>query len=847
MPNPESLITKHFALTGGVDARSHDAARTDKFAKDALNVEVATNDTIVDRPGTRVIANSAGGGGLKRVSFLAEDLTRTEDLLTIDDELWRLTSGSITITYSGAETDVYATLQPELDGSDYVFMFRLVAGSTTALEQSLGTGVNEASPYLISDLVTDIDALADFACVGTGDTSIPAGCLPNVADSIGAGLVISFNSWEQVYCPTSTPFADFQATLDTDNFIQASILEHANRVLIATGHTELFKYDAVSCYRAGMPAATTYAAVIAAGGALVQPETYDCFITYEQVDAQGNVVEGDASNVVSVTSSLGNQQITHTIPCIQPSSGFLTSCAMANNGGTETGTTLTVDNGAGGDHTLQVGQTAFFRDNGGTLHEREITARTSTSITIAGAAVTIANNEPISANLRINLWRNRSGGNLPYLVRTFANNSLAASISYTDNVADGSLLEDYVAPIEGHALPPANLKYLAVFQNLVIGLRGNEIVDYSDLDGPEYWNLNYEILSKTNDPTTGVGATKEMLCVFKDTEIHALQGDLGSSNYRQEVLADAIGCAAHASIALMDDALWFYSATHGVQRIIGSGRPEDMSFRVFPIFTQEPVIESDAFVHKRAVALAVPRLQQIWFFLPVESSFLPTSSSRVFMADTRSQFDYDRDYDEDGRLVAQFPKISWFPWSGINLAGGATIYDNEPVWIPHNYGDVVLATEYHLMTRHKGTESGHFADQAQPYSSLYDLGYIDLNQPLVLKKWLRARFFSFHPRSAQGFTITAKTSTEYQDDLTQSEKSIVFGEDSSASGFGNGPFGLVPFGGAGNSVKDFMFKPVMARTFRMYWERTVWLSQQAVSGVGIELVPAFRQKIKVVP
>lgn len=841
-PLPESALIENFSEFGGADYRSNDKTRKPRFAKDSHNVEYLKNNSITCRKGSKGRASSQGGGGTRTYVQTDSSGTTTEEVITIDEELYRLVEGSFTITYSGASTDPSFALIPVLDGSTYEFQASCYEGTTETLNVSLGTGIDEASPVTVGDLVTAINALADFACVATGTTTGPAAFIGNIAGSaIGSGLTVSFEYWEQVYCPTSTPFDTFWADVNTDAFENATLFNHNNLLFIASHHHELYKYDGNSCYRAGMPAATTLAVSAVAGAG--PTGTFYWFITYEQVDAVGNIVEGDQSNEVTV--ALVAQAGRVVMPTIQTSSEFLTSCAYANNGGTETGTTLTVDN-----NTLQVGQTAFFRDNGGTLQERLITARTATSITIEGAAVTIANNAVISANLRINLWRNVNGGSDKYLVRTFANDSVAASITYDDITSDASLAANavYETPIVGHGLPPANMKYITAYQNSLILADHSNDAWYSDPDGPEYFNDYFTIRSKSNERVRGVGSNKELLAVFKSNEAHVVIGDLPAARYRNELLADAIGCDSHHSIVDVDGSLWFYSGKFGMRRIVSVGLPEDVSYRILPVITSPTGDSASELVHKRAVSVYLPLLQLILFYVPTEtahgSEIVPNVNSKVFAADVREQFDEDVDYDEQGRAMKRVPRVRWWVWGELNMAGGATVYDDKLVWTERRYGENVAGVEYSLCGRLEGNESYDYCDHARPIDWQYEAGWMDLGKSDLLKKFIKFILYSFPEGVAPYFSITSETELDYFNGDAHSRKEIVFGEAGSTGGWGNWSWDTIPWGEGVSPKKRFPLLPTRAFVVKLKLYANVFLQQPVISGWTLEAVPVYKMKAK---
>lgn len=844
-----AILKDYFQDFNGVDYRTIDAADEGaEFAREVLNAEPLTNGSPFLRRGSKGRAPSAGGGGMKSYVRQASG-TRTEESICIGSNLHREKTGTVTITYSGAGTSAVATLLPTLTSGVYSFVFTLTVDDVVAYTLDLGTGIEEAAPVTVATLVAGIDALPDFACVGVGTQTGPAAFLPNTAESVGAGLVISFRYWEQIYSPTSNPFSTFAATFTSSEFELAALFNHANRFWIATGVNELYKYDGVQVFRAGMPRGTTFAGSVVAGGAIPigTDTTRRYMITYEQIDALGWDVEGDNSNLVELTFSGGNQTGRMVMPTIQPTTGFLTSYAYAANAGTETDTTIDVDDGAGGAHTLQVGQTAFFRDNAGAIQEKLITARTNSTITFVGA-VTIANNAVISANLRINLWREKGGGSEFYLVREFANDPSVASITYDDGNDDTALSILYDPPVVGHGLPPANLKYLTAYQNNLIGANAGDNIYFSDPDGPEYWNVNLTLRTKSNEAVRSVAANRDILLVQKYNESIVIQGDLPDANYRQESLIDAIGTDSYHSVLNIEETLWFYSRTHGVRRVVSSGQTGDVSYRVLPAFTAKAPTSDTTIIHKRVVAVNFERLQLALFFFPTETTqggtSLPNENSFVLAADYRQQFDEYIEYDQEGRVKARFPRIRWWKWMGLNFGGGADIYGDDLIWQQRGYNEPATAMEYPLMSRLENGDEFDFTDNAQPIEFEYDGSWYCPNGREQLKKWIKAVIYSYAERGAESFAITCELQVGWINDIPNSQKVLDFGVAAgSGAGYGYGPWGDFPWGDSGTQRALFTFHPIISSAAKLRFSRTAWCERPGISGWAIQYVPAYMPKI----
>lgn len=840
----QAVLPENFYEYAGVDYRSNDATRRPNFARDTTNVEYLADNSLGARAGCKIIAPSQGGGGIAEYIKRDEKGIASSETLCIADRLYRYKKSTLTVTYSGLAVDPSLVIEPRENAGVYYFAFVLQDTGIERLVFDLGNGLDDATPPTIGQLITAINALSGYSASATGTTTVAAASLPITNVSLSAAVALQFGEWQEVYCPVSTPFATFWSKSGTDTFKLADFQNIGNRLFIATGETSLFKYDGVSAYKAGMPSAgfdTQYAAAISgAVGAGSLTGTFTWAITYSQHDSARNIIEGDRSNEITLTLSAEGGDI--TIPYLQPASGFLTSCATFNNGGTESGTTLTVDSG----HTLQIGQTAFFKDNSGVAHERTITAVAATTITISGASVTVPNDGAVSANLRIRIYRTKAGGSQFYLVNEIPNNSLTSSITYTDTKADSSLIELYVPPINGHGLPPDNLWSLTGYQQSLCGatLRDDQFY-VSDPSGPEYFGRSQvdEVRSSSNYPISALGANREVLVIFKPDEIHVMQGVLPDGNYTLEKLTDGNGTDSKDSVVDVDGTLWFWSTFYGAQRIQGNRLPEDIGYRVLPIarqFTNAPPARK--IVTKRVVSVDISTKQQVLFFLPNEdSSFNATEDSILLLADYRSQFDNEAIYDERGIAVASVPKIRWWRWDYWNLGGGALEVQGKLTWQERRYSNVISVLERSLVEQLSTGDNVDVTDHAKPVSWRYEWDWDDLGNIEILKKFRRYIIYSFTTQFAPNFSVRAKAEIRWENGSSFSEKTIDFGSGIS-SGFGTGPFGIGPFGDPAGLRRIFPLRPNKAQSVKLILEKELWKERPAISGVVLEAVPSFQPK-----
>lgn len=852
----ESALRKNISEFSGIDARSTDYNRNERFAKDATNFELLKNGSIANRRGVHGRCKCPiEFGGIQ--NYVREyNGTTTEELVILGEDLYRVKQGEILIDYVGgpATATAWVEIVPVDNGNEsYTVRCRAYDGTSPAplqLDMDLGVGFDEASVVTVNDLVSAINATGGHNCtLVSGDGSQPAAFIKYLPKTnTNPDLTIYFYYLEEVFCPNAAPFATWIGDIDiSDTFENAALLNHAGNLYIATGFNKLYKYDGIACYAAGLAAATGVSAAVGSATGLTGDYTWG--ITYEYADPNGNIIESDLSNEVSLT--LANQKGDITIPNLQLASEVNTCYAYANNGGTQTGTTLTVDDGSGGNHTLKTGQTAFFRDNAGDLQERLITAVAATTITIEGAAVTIANNAVISADLKINLWRNAAGGSAKYLVRQFANDPVNASFVYNDSVADASLGAEYEEPAVGHAPPPDNLRYLTAYNSGLVGATGlDDYVHYSDYDGPEYFPTDFSTLrirSKSNHRITGVAANRELLLVQKTDESHAIVGDLPETKYRQEIVADDLGVDSYHSIIDVDGTLWFLSQNYGVRRCTGLEMPADLSYRVLPLLTKAQAQESDTFRFDKAIGVVVPRRQQAIFYVPIMTTTSgyrhPTEDSIVMVADYRSQAEADAEYDEDGRIVAMFPKVKWWKWSGLNMLGGACIFEDRVFFLERRYSEVNAENEYFISELLESNNQYDFTDHAGPQTSEYQAGWQHFNEPEQLKKWIGASIYSYPEQGSASATVKVSVEGNFRNDKPVSRKEIEFGAGAMSVGWGE-PWDTTAFGSPTATRKRFEFVPFTSVAAKLKFNANTFCEQAVISGWTMEVVPALKPKIK---
>lgn len=314
-------LIKSFSSFRGLDLRSSDLIRPPEFASDITNLEYRKSGTMTKRKGYHAKEESTGGAGLGVYADVNNTTGKiTEKVVTVDSNLHVLTEETLTITYSGADT-AYVDIYLSSDGNFYLDLYD---DNTRVLNKSLGTGIDEASPITVTSCKTDIDATANFSAVISGNGGQPAAFLQisrNVTVT-STGTAIPFKYWEQAALPTNAPapFTNHQAEKTDGEWENASFANIANCLYIATGYDELYKYDGVRTYRAGLPTPATAPTTNLIAGSITDTGVKYIY-TYEYTDAKGNLIESIASDEsAAINPSSNNVEV--TVSNIQDTTGF---------------------------------------------------------------------------------------------------------------------------------------------------------------------------------------------------------------------------------------------------------------------------------------------------------------------------------------------------------------------------------------------------------------------------------------------------------------------------------------------------------------------------------------------
>lgn len=831
----QHFVEQRYNTNRGLDLKASDISRENVFATSINNAQYKKNGSIEKRKGYGIKGDTAGGFGLVSYNRIDPDTDLpAPQTLAIGNELFRYLDVTVGVSYSGAALVVIFDLF--FDPVTNVYRAQILEDSTVVLDYSLGLGVDESTPITCANLATQINALPGFTCTVTGTSTVPAAYLDLVfqANLKDASVSMTACYKSQVYCPISNPFAGSESRKNNEDFELVSTTQIFNNIYFSNGFDEVMKYDGQTLYRAGLPTPASVTSSLGGAGS-VTGTNYFHKIQYIQEDAAGQIHEG---NITTTATGLNptSQQMSVVIPNIQASTGFNTNCAMANGAQTSV-TTINVDNGSGGAHTLQVGDKAYFFDGVSSSYvTRTVTARTPSTITISGAAVTVADNIPISNNLKIAVYRNKTSAITPstyFEVVVLPNNSFVATQTFTDNRVDSSLGAILIEPLSDRSPPPKG-KYISNFQNLVI-IAGNPTfqnkIYWSDIDGPEYFDPEAQDDVETNDGDVirGIGPNGPVFAVLKNRSTHVVGGTLADRNYRIELRSQEIGCESHSSIIDMNGTLAWWSYKGPYSMVSGQipealGKTADGAGRLEPVMDQENIATTARWQRRKIVGFNWKTAQKALWLLPTEG----VEASQRYTNESHAVFVYD------------YTRDAWLQWSNFDFTCGIFEYDNEIFFQGRRYSDFYASLAFEINKVHNTGTYLDYQDKDQPILMSYGTPWESLGDPSQLKRFLELRVVSLEDVLNADHTLTVQQEINFQ----SGENVAEFTMSLSSGGWGVAEYGTLNYGNPSEASARHDLRRDRIRSTRFILKNEQ--DQQNVSITGWEMLmdASYRTEFK---
>lgn len=839
------ILKKRYENHFGLDLKSSDIVRPAEYASGIKNAQYRKSGSIEKRKGYQAHSESAGGFGIFTYQRINPKTgTQEPEIIAVDSKAHKLLTAEITVTYSG--TDPSCLISIFYDVSSDQYRAQIFVGGTSVLDKDLGFGFDEASTVTISDLSTDINAIADFSASTTGDSSTPASFLKIVRDydlKLGS-LTTHAKYWQEINSPSIAPFYGSESNKNSDSFENVSAVQINNILFLSNGYDEVQKYDGQNVYRAGLPIPSSISTALVVGGS-VNGNKYLHVAQYIQEDAVGNFIEGNHITS-SVEQNAVNNSFDVTVANIQSAEGYNTNCAIVD--GLQAGVTIIdVDDGSGGSHTIKAGDTAYFYDGvTGDYVTREVLSVAATTIEIDGAAVDVADGTVISNNLRIAIYRSKTSGTTPtvfFLVAEIPNNSFAATQVFNDDTLDSALGAQFIEPLTDRS-PPIKGKYISAFRNQLVtagNIDNPNTVYYSDVDGPEYFVsgvTEFNVDSIIGDIITGIAPNNEVFAIFKQKSIHIVTGNIADGTIRVDQLTNDIGCSAHATIKEIRGALAFLS-DRGPYVMIGGQIPEDLGGnRIEPVFDGESagddiksflfnstITNSERLFNlKKAVAINDRDEEKYLLFVPTESitwgDSHTNSNAKVFA------FDYERG--------------AWLMWDNLDFSGGVTTDGNEFYFIERRYSTFNTSVDHILYRRHTLNDAYDYQDNDSAIDFYYKSNWEAVDEPSVFKKFLSLRLFSLETMTNNTLNVSVETEANYIKEVPKSQFDLSFG----TSGYGVSSYGIAAYGDPSESAIKRRLLTGRYRSMRVNFSNDAPQENVIISGWELEIATPYKPEFK---
>lgn len=696
---------------------------------------------------------------------------QVEMLTTQGGELVKFEASSFSITNStGGDIYIYS----RVDSATNTVKFRIRDSSSTLLDQDCDDGITGS--YTITTLASAINALTNISC--SSSNTEEAAFIPvidseiTVADSASVSIpfyVISSPINQPEDPITTDVFNDSNVTTLVQN-LQAVKLNKC--LYIRSSHDALMKYDGQGVYRPGMIQGEL-TSVAAVTGSSTLTGDYQYIITFEFTDAQGNTVEGRPSTISS-TVSPSSEDVDVTID----TSGFNAAFAHFYNHfalptSNQTGvTTIAVDDGAGNDQTLAVGDEVYFLDRStSTYVTRTVTAASGSSITISGSAVNVNNND-IMSTLKANVYRTTDGGTDLYLAATVPVDPSATTVVWRDTITDANLGAQYLYPVTGaehREIGNSTWKCVGAYQGLLILGGNNEggpnVVRFSDSDSPEYFPvLNQFTLESTDedDYVSAFATYQDFFFAFKRRAMYRVSGTLVGGDIVVDPISRHIGCAAQLSVQQVTyggASRYIWLGMDGVYESVEGNAPRNIAGELQPIFTDyanfAPEYSSvfrDSSKLQFELAVAVNDYVRKKYILCIPAVGTSTTEDRYTNSSTRT-FVYDYGLAD----IGQEPQ--WYEWNNWDMSAGALMNNGDLFFQSREGPAASFNSAIQGLLKQEGSSAGF--DHVSAITSHLEFGSENLGEPGADKKFNRLRGYSLDTSVANNFTLTAKVYLDY--------------------------------------------------------------------------------------
>lgn len=764
-------ITPQYSDFIGVDRVTPLISRGPRSAELLQNWAFLPSGSLSSRPGWKYICDNSAGIGYG-IYVRPEAGVETSTRLMVGDRLYSQDEGSFLITYTGAATSVVATHLFDTTASEY--RFQILEDGVEKLLFSLGTGVDSASPVLISALKTAIDAISGgfYAVTITGSTGVPAAFLPALYREALMGspnktLSIATKYSTAVRKPdnSSNNFALTYAARNTSAHRNATFLNSSQNFYICTELDKPQKYDGRIVYNMGMAKATATATPTGVG-AITAFWRYK--VRYVHRDAKSNYIPG------SLTSFIEANMVTNTsaniaVPTLQTTSGYSTDYAKVN-GNQGPATAITVDSG----HTLQIGDTVRVIDTATSTRiavERTVTNRSATSVTLS-ANVTVTDNSIISQNLIIEIYRTKSKGSRLYQVAELPNDPSGVSITFVDTIADASLGAEFTEPRRQPDPPPSG-GIITQHQGLPVITRmrtAPNCLAWAEPDNLEGFNEaegKRNLYAERGGGITGVWSNTAALDVFYRDSTYRIYGTLYDGNIEFRPVSHSVGLPHQNCIDQLDSGQMVWLSNQGPRQMGPGGLPQRIGLAWDAILRVQRLGDKK-YILERSMVIDHPIEQICYFFLNCESD-----SGGI----------YTNQYSEVWVLDYQGEGYRWVgPWTNLNMAGGAIVENGKLSWIERRSETATSTIVADVIEHQYRRDDYDYIDHSEAIPCLWKPSYEDKGEKFVRAIFEKVRFYSSDIQNQAGFSVKIGIEKDYAN-TEISNFVLEFGQGGTADGW----------------------------------------------------------------
>jgi len=613
-------------------------------------------------------------------------------------------------------------------------------------------------------------------------------------------------------------------------------------------------FDGFRLARAGVGNAVINSAGPGAAGVLTG--TYQYFVTQVIRLPSGEVIEGDASPIVSASPAAQTVQVNMSFATGgggEP--GYNATSYSTTIGGVSTGTFTAFPTDSGGTISsasaailkLEPGQPLVFEVNGICRSGYQIGSISGNTITLSGAGTVVPFTSAtvnISTGSSWRLYRTKAGGSIFYQLAEFA--GPRSGKTYVDNKADSSLVTQYTSTATTRQGSPAGVQAMTLHQGRIFCLVTNTSTsiptEYSVASSATSTRVMYSSsLSRHYFPTAnsfdlpddagnprGLVSINDTLYIFTDKKIFYTQGTFDdASTFTLNLLTSKLGCRDARSVVSYGHQILFVT-DRGLVSLQGTTIDEEIGKPINKLIGKDTITASYVWNAQNLLMLAVANRKFVNTYSTgttatrFNDALYSTNDVTTQSVDTRGAY----------TLVYDLDSGRWAKWS-INCFNGGCELDRDFLFTGGEDPSAIRASIRRLSLNNNWTDDG-VAFTSRYYSQWYDAGI-----PSVDKSFNRAQIFSTDTLEAggQNFRLQFSTERDWQPGLTVDSSTI--DDFKYQHGYSEQPYSFQAYGDPQLAQKVIPLSNQKAKSLRLVIENSEPNRNIAINATDIEINPKY--------